>query len=335
MIVALARLAAEPTEAEIADACGDSGWWCERVYHWTDNKAVAQAAGWIVDVPLKVVLILVVAFVVNRVARRAIQRGADRLAETHRGRLAELRDKAPDVLVAPPDARTAARLNTMTGVAKSLATVLVFTIAFIMILGTLGISIGPLIAGAGIAGIALGFGAQSLVKDFLSGLFMLLEDQYGVGDVIDAGEVGGARVAGVVESVSLRSTHLRGDDGTVWHVPNGEIRRIGNLSQQWSRAVLDIAVARGSDVDRASQVIESTAQAVAAEPGWADRVLEPPRVGGVEAVGAQGIVIRLAVKTTPGDQWELLRQLRVRIIDALDAAGIAIPLPGPGASPAS
>ena len=126
---------------------------------------------------------------------------------------------------------------------RSLGTAIIWTFAVIYVLNDLGFNLGPLLAGAGIVGVALGFGSQSLVKDFLSGMFMLIEDQYGVGDIIDVGEA-----AGVVEEVTLRTTRLRDVNGTVWHVPNGQIVRVGNRSQQWARAVLDIAVAHKTDV---------------------------------------------------------------------------------------
>src|SRR6185369_98079 len=142
--------------------------------------------------------------------------------------------------------------------------------AIFMILGEVGIDLGPLLAGAGIIGVAIGFGSQSLVKDFLSGIFILVEDQFGVGDTVDLGEA-----VGVVEVVSLRTTRLRSVDGTVWHVPNGEIRRVGNKSQHWSRALLDIQVAYTTDLERAQQVINDVAHAV-----WHEdkHVLEEPEV---------------------------------------------------------
>jgi small-conductance mechanosensitive channel len=320
--------AVEPTDAEIVEACGeDPGFWCEQVYRWTDNAALGEAAEWLLDKPLRVLLIIIGAWVANRLVRRAIRHLADRLVRVQHGRLADLRNRAPSVLAGTPDPRTTARVQTITAVLRSLSTATIYTIAFIMVLGELGISIGPLIAGAGIAGVALGFGAQSLVKDFLTGIFMVLEDEYGVGDVIDVGDVGGATVSGVVEGVGLRTTRLRSADGTVWHVPNGEVRRVGNMSQQWSRALLDVAIASGSDIDRAVEVIRATAEALAVEPEWEPRILETPEVWGVERIDSDSITIRVVVKTTPGDQWALMRQLRVRLKAAFEDAGIQTPLP--------
>ena len=146
--------------------------------------------------------------------------------------------------------------------------------------------------GASIIGVAIGFGSQALVRDFLSGIFMLIEDQYGVGDVIDTGVA-----TGTVEGVSLRTTRLRDAEGTVWHVPNGEIRRVGNKSQQWARVILDVAVAYDADLERATSVIRSAADAAAADPELGSAITDEPEVWGIEQVEADHVLIRLAVKT--------------------------------------
>jgi small conductance mechanosensitive channel len=184
------------------------------------------------------------------------------------------------------------------------------------------VNLGPLIAGAGIAGVAIGFGAQSLVKDFLSGIFMLVEDQYGVGDIVDVGEA-----TGTVEAVTLRTTRIRSVDGTVWHVPNGTIDRVGNMSQQWARALLDVDVAYGTDIDDAQRVIKAVADAVAEDPEWRHRILEPPEVWGIESMGPDAISIRLVVKTRPGDQFPVMRELRRRLSDTFLSEGIEMPFP--------
>jgi small conductance mechanosensitive channel len=153
-------------------------------------------------------------------------------------------------------------------------------------------------------------------------MFMLIEDQYGVGDVIDVGEA-----TGTVESITLRTTRLRAVDGTVWHVPNGEIKRVGNKSQQWARALLDVDVAYGSDVEHAKQVIKEVADGVWRDEEFGTSVLEEPEVWGIEAFGADGIAIRLVVKTQPSEQWRVMRELRARLKDAFDREGIEIPFP--------
>ena len=168
-----------------------------------------------------------------------------------------LRRRTPNALLETDEIslRAEQRINALTSVLRSVATAVIFAIAGFMILGELGLNLAPLLAGAGIVGIALGFGAQSLVKDFLSGMFILVEDQFGVGDIVDLDQ----QTSGTVEAVSLRTTRLRSVDGTVWHVPNGDIRRVGNKSQHWSRALLDIEVAYDTDIDHASAVIKRVA----------------------------------------------------------------------------
>ena len=217
-------------------------------------------------------------------------------------------------------ARAGARAHTMSSVLGGLATATIYTIAFLTILGEFDISLGPLLAGAGIAGVALGFGAQSMVKDFLAGFFMVVEDQFGVGDVIDVGEA-----TGTVEKVTLRATRLRSVDGTVWHVPNGVIQRVGNQSQQWARALLDVSVAYGTDLRQAQDVIKATADALYQDEEWIDLLLEEPELWGVELLAADSVDIRLVLKTKPGMQWKVMRELRIRLKEALDAAGIEIP----------
>ena len=197
------------------------------------------------------------------------------------------------------------RARTMGSVLRSVSTGVIATVVVLMVLAELGLNIGPLLASAGILGVALGFGAQSLVKDFLSGLFMIVEDQYGVGDVVDLGEA-----SGTVEAVGLRVTRLRSVDGTVWYVPNGQIQRVGNQSQGWARAVLDIAVAYGEDVTRVQGLLAQVGHDLHADPEWAPLVMEEPEVWGVEALSADSVVVRLVVKTVPLEQWRVARELR-------------------------
>lgn len=197
---------------------------------------------------------------------------------------------------------------------------MIFTVATFLVLDEFGVNLAPLLAGAGVLGIALGFGAQALVRDFLAGIFIITEDQFGVGDIITIDQ----EVGGTVEAMSLRTTRLRAVDGTVWHIPNGEIRRVGNQSQHWSRALLDIKVAYDTPIDLAEAVIKRVADEFAAVE---DDILDEPTVWGVEALEASGIVIRLVLKTTPSEQWRISRELRRRIKDAFDAEGIEIPFP--------
>jgi len=304
-----------PQEAE---ACGgEAGSACLWMYRTTDSVSLARAADWLVAKPAKIVLIIVLAFVAYRIVSRAITgfvRSVD-AGSMQRG-LSVLSDGSAATALGP---RARQRAETLGVVLRSLAKAIIAVIAILMILGELGLNLGPLLAGAGIVGIALGFGSQSLVKDFLSGVFMLIEDQFGVGDIIDSGYA-----SGVVEAVTLRTTRLRDVEGTVWHVPNGEIRRIGNKSQQWSRALLDIDVAYDTDLQLAKDTIKSVADQVWKDETFGPSVLEEPELWGVESFGSNGIAIRLVVKTLPADQWKVMRELRQRIKLALDEAGIEI-----------
>jgi small conductance mechanosensitive channel len=207
------------------------------------------------------------------------------------------------------------RTETIGSVLRSITSVLVFAVAVAMVLSELGFDLGPVIASAGIVGVALGFGAQNLVKDYLNGMFMILEDQFGVGDAIDVGSA-----SGVVEEVGLRVTRLRNADGTVWHVRNGEILRVGNRSQGWSRAVLDVSVAADTDTDRAAAVVKQAAESLWRDPEL-DLVREEPEVWGVQDLGEDGIAIRLVVRTAPLEQWTAARELRRRLVPALADAG--------------
>ena len=310
----------------VIDACGvDGTYTCKKVFEWTDNEFVATAADWLLDRPVRIALIMLLAIAASKVLQRAVARFVNTVAATpNEIRLKALRDRSPERLVVEKESKRAeARAETIGLVLRSIVVAMVWTFAAMMILGQLAIDLGPLIAGAGIGGIALGFGAQSIVKDFLSGLFMLIEDQYGVGDVIDLGYA-----TGTVEKVSLRSTTIRDVNGTVWHVPNGEIARVGNYSQLWSRALLDIEVAYDVDLRFAQGVIQRVADEFWEDPEWGgDELMERPEVWGIQALGASGIAIRLAVKTEPSMQWATERELRLRVKEALDEAGIEIPFP--------
>lgn len=328
-LLQLAQAGTAPPDPTLTAACGPADTAtvvCEAVFDLTGNRFLAEASDVLVVRPAKIVLIIVVALVVNRMIRRVIRRFVDGLrGERVRKRLGAFREMAPEMLQGAgggPTVRGAQRADTIGALLKSIATFVVWTIATLMALGELGLNLGPLIAGAGIVGVALGFGAQNLVRDFLSGIFMIAEDQFGVGDIVDAGEA-----TGVVEAVTLRSTRLRDVNGTVWHIPNGAISRIGNKSQQWSRAVIDIEVAYDTDLEKARGAILEVANEVAADEAWQAVILEPPEVWGVEALGADGISIRLVIKTVPAQQFAVAREVRARIKDRFDADGIEIPFP--------
>ena len=325
-------------DSAVIDIC-DSGsdFVCDWVYDVTGNEKVAEAVDWLVERPLKVLAILVVAWLLNRLVRRAIARGEERMLrdrehrlrdrkaeEVEDGRFEDLepkaRRKALELAQATEQAKQRAR--TLGSIMRSTATGIIYTIAVLMALSEFDIDLGPLAAGAGIAGIALGFGAQSIVKDFLAGFFMLVEDQYAVGDIIDTGEA-----SGVVEAISLRTTQIRDVNGTLWYVPNGEIHRVANKSQQWARAVLDIEVAYDTDIDHAKTVIKEVADSVWREHLAKATIIEEPELWGVESFGESAIAIRLVVKTEPGEQFSTAREIRGRLVGAFDREGIEIPFP--------
>jgi small conductance mechanosensitive channel len=324
LVTAFPAAATQAQVDSLTDACGeDPGSACEFVFDRTSSEWLAKLSDFLVAKPLKILLILLLAWILAKITRRMIRRfGAQLAGSAESGRLRRARERAPSVLLSQqqPTLRSAARAETVSQVLRSLSTAVIYTFAAVYILAELGLQLGPLIAGAGIAGVALGFGAQSLVRDFLSGMFMLMEDQYGVGDVIDCGEA-----VGTVEAVSLRTTRLRDVNGTVWHVPNGQILRVGNQSQQWARALLDILVAHDTDVDRATSLLKEVADRVTASEQHASDVLEAPEVWGVENLTPQGITLRLVVKTRPGAQWDVMRALRIAIQEAFTAEGIKMP----------
>jgi len=214
------------------------------------------------------------------------------------------------------------RAGAMGSLLKSIVTAALTVVIGLMAIGELGYNIAPLIASAGIIGVALGFGAQSLVKDFLLGIFMILEDQYGVGDVIDLGEA-----TGTVEAVGLRVTRLRDVNGTVWYVRNGEVLRVGNMSQNWARSVLDIQVGYSENLDRVREVLREIAHDMWEDEAFKGDVIEEPEVWGVERLDPEAVIVRVVLKTKPLAQWEVAREMRERIKERFDALGIEIPLP--------
>jgi small conductance mechanosensitive channel len=300
---------------------------CVEVYERTESDLLANLAEWVIDRPLRIILIITLATILTKVARRSISKLSDRIIATPKDpRFAQLRRRSTNQ---PEDAlamakRAPARAEAIEAVLKSTVSVVVWTLAVLLMLGELNINIAPLIAGAGIAGIALGFGAQSMVKDFLAGLFILVEDQYGVGDVIEVGAV-----IGTVESISLRATRVRDVQGTVWHIANGETTHIGNHSQLWSNCVIDVDIAYDTDVRKAMAVLDEVADSMWREStgGEAGVIIADPIVQGVQALGESAVTLRLVVKTDPLSQWQVQRELRLRIKEAFDENGITIPFP--------
>ena len=258
----------------------------------------------LVRAALKVFLILALAILGARLGGRLAGRSIRSLATR-----SPLREAGP---------RVEQRAETLAGVAVGVVRIFVWTVAGLLVLGELGLNLGPFLAGASIVGVALGFGAQSLVKDFLSGFFILVEDQYAVGDVITIGDT-----TGTVEEINLRVTRIRAGDGTVWFVPNGEIRKVGNSAKEWGRAIVDVIIPNKADLAAATAAIGEEAASLAAEPAWADAVLEDPEVLGVESMAADNVTVRVSTKTTPAHRAPLARELRARITRRLQQDGVA------------
>ena len=299
--------------------------WCDLVMNSTGNETLALAAAWLIGKPAAILGIVLLAVVARWLLHKLIDRLAIRAAGGvvpkffSRGRFAKDGEVVHHSATA---ARREQRAKAMASLLKSVVTGVVFAIAVIMALSEIGFEVAPLIASAGIVGVALGFGSQSLVKDFLSGIFMIFEDQYGVGDVIDAGEA-----TGTVEAVGLRVTRIRDINGTVWYVRNGEILRVGNMSQNWAQTVLDIPVSYDEDLHRVREVLKDVAHDLWDDEEFKGKILEEPSVWGVQSLEADSILVRVVLKTAPLEQWEVARTMRERVKARFDFEGIEIPLP--------
>ena len=311
-------------------ACAaDAGSWCARFWRWTDSDLLAQSADTIVGHTLQTVLIVVIALVVRSLLHRAIGRLVDGVTNRRLSRLAQRRGSIGEgARPAEGSVRRAQRARTIGSVLRSASSAFVLTIALVMILAEFGVALGPIVASAGIVGVALGFGAQNLVRDFLSGMFMLLEDQYGVGDVVDLGSANGT-----VEAVGLRITTVRDGNGTVWYVRNGEILRVGNKSQGFAVAVADLPLAHGADIARATEIAEHVAAEVAADPAIAEHLAEAPQVVGIEKVAPEGVTFRVTARTGPGDRDAVQRALITALAEAFDREGLPRPLAFPARPP--
>lgn len=292
---------------------------CTQVYDWTGMQWLANSSYVIIVKPLRIAAIILVAILIRWLLHRAIRRLT---STTSRAAMPALlkplkeKNKQAEAGQFIPERRRQ-RAEAIGSVLRSFVTAVVFTMAAMLVLGELGFNLGPLLASAGIVGVALGFGAQSLVKDLIAGLFMLLEDQYGVGDSVDLGDA-----SGVVETVGLRVTTVRDSRGVLWYVRNGEIIRVGNKSQGWAMVVIDIPIGFINS-EQASAVLRTAALALADEPAHATEFLEPPDVIGVDQLTVDGAVIRTIAKTTADGQPVVQRELRRRLSDALDTSGLS------------
>ncbi|ELS53260.1 mechanosensitive ion channel family protein [Streptomyces viridochromogenes] len=285
------------------------------------QESANQAASWVeqnwstwLAIGLKVLLILVIAAVLRVAIRRAITKLIDRMNRTAQA----VDGTALGGLLVNVERRRQ-RSQAIGSVLRSVASFLIMGTAALMVLATFDINLAPLLASAGVAGVAIGFGARNLVTDFLSGVFMILEDQYGVGDTIDAGVA-----SGEVIEVGLRVTKLRGDNGEIWYIRNGEVKRIGNLSQGWSTAGVDVTVRSGEDLDKVRSTIDEVAEKMSKEEPWNELLWGPIQVLGLDSVLLDSMVVRVSAKTMPGKSLTVERELRWRIKRAFDAADIPI-----------
>lgn len=279
--------------------------------------------------PLRILLIVVVAWILTRVERRY----AVRMVRSLRA--------APPILQPSPRAR--ARATTLAGVVSAVVRAVIWVIAGLAILSQLGIDLGAFVAGATVLGAALGFGAQTLVKDFLSGMLILAEDQYEVGDNIVVNNT-----TGTVEGMTLRVTRIRSIDGVVWYVPNGDVRTVGNNSEGDSVALAEVLVPLGTDLVTAGRVIEEEAKRMAAEPDWAKVIVGEPTFAGIAAVDKDGATLRVMARTVPGEHMRASRELRLRFLERIRqdqlawvplATSVGAPMgpgmPAAGAAPAT
>ena len=331
-------VAAQPTPSTSADAILSGG---------LPTLTGEQVRDWFLDAPLHILFIVLLAVVARWLSHRFIDAMvrtivSRRTSTTSSGTILAVDPVPTDELpVMKRQARRAARalshsglvdtdrqkqrVETLGSVLRSISSVLVWSIAALMIGAELGLNMAPVIASAGVGGVALGFGAQSLVKDFLSGIFMILEDQYGVGDIVDTGDV-----VGTVEEVTLRVTRVRDMQGVVWYIRNGEIVRIANRSQGWQTASVDVPVSSDEDPEKAIAIIKESLAGMEEEPQWSRVMLEPANVAGVESISGGTMIIKVFVKCAPNEHWAVQREIRERTKIALKKAGVRGPIVIPG-----
>lgn len=307
--------------AEGASPC-DAGFnACTMLWNLTGNTDFSVDAGVVLDKIGQVLLILLAAALLRWIVNRAIARIIKQVT-TIKGpqSIAELADKLGSSNSRREELlgdRSEKRAETLTGVLQHVGGIVIYSVAFMLILSAFNVNLAPILASAGIAGIAIGFGAQNLVQDYLAGIFILLEDQYGVGDNVDVGDA-----TGTVVDMGLRVTTLRSLDGTLWYVRNGQILRVGNSSQSWAYVVVDTPLPPTADIDRAGEIITEVATAFAEDEEWRGDILKEPEYLGPVEMTIDEIKVRLGVRTTSDQQWAAGRELRRRVTEALREAGI-------------
>lgn len=275
-------------------------------FDWSEVLNLNDVLKWLMTSGVHILIILIAAFIVVKLLG-FITRRVERFFDDDDPTTMNEREK---------------QAATLGKVIRNIIRVLVWGVALMMILKEIGLDIGPILAGVGIVGLAVGFGAQSLVKDFLAGMFVLIENQYNVGDVIRA-----AGVAGLVEKITLRATTLRNLEGRVHIIPNGAIDVVTNMTREWSKFVLDIGVAYKEDVDRVMEVLKQVGDEMADDPQFGHMITAPLEVLGVQDLADSAVVIRVSFTTVPSTQWTIGREYRRRVKKTFDAQGIEIPFP--------
>lgn len=287
----------------------------QHVGNWFEQHTAA-----LVGHGVQIFSVVAACLIIRFLARKSIRRVVHQATKVSEGRAARRTETAG--MSALAGERTRQRAQAIGSVLRSLATAIVFSIGGLIVLSLVDIPIAPVLASASVVGVAVGLGAKDLITDFIAGVFMIFEDQYGVGDVVDTGSA-----KGTVEEVGLRITKLRDADGVIWYVRNGTIDRVGNKSQGWTRAIVDVPVEYGEDVGRVKRIMAETAAQFYADEAWQGRFFGEagrPQVVGVEALDADGIVIRLQARTLAQQNLEVERELRLRLKAALDQAGIKV-----------
>ena len=269
------------------------------------QTALETVINWLLSSGIRIAVILVGSFIVIRIFTFLIRRSKSRIESRH-----------------PDDIEMQKRAETLSRLVETTMRVVVLAAVLLMVLKEAGIDIGPLLAGAGVVGLAVGFGAQSLVKDVIGGFFILLENHMNVGDVVEI-----AGKAGLVEAINLRVTTLRDLGGNVHVVPNGEITTLTNMTKEWSRALLDIGVAYKEDVDVVTDILREVADGMRNDPEHGPRILEPLEVLGLDSFGDSSVNIKVMMKTMPREQWAVAREYRRRVKKIFDERGIEIPFP--------
>lgn len=286
------------------------------------EESASSGLEFVTGTGLRVAVIILVAIVLTFVSRRLIHRFAQSIAEGHTKRGIISKGDRPQSGAADAAARTrrAQRSTTVGSLLKSIAAIIIWLLAVLMVLTELGFDLAPILASAGIAGIALGFGAQTLVKDYLAGFFIVIEDQYGIGDVIDVGEA-----IGTVEEVGLRTSKIRALDGTLWHVRNGEILRVGNFSQGFGNALLDLPFPYDADEQTVTTIIKDAASALRELEQYDAVMLEAPEIMGVQEISGEAVTIRVTIKTKPGEQFAVGRAFRGEFKQQMAAHDLTVP----------